>query len=88
MNSLRKRKEELPVRPTPRFDAKLSPAVLDFFESRGITADTLARNRVAQETLGDGTVAVAFPYHRRVVDTGLGLCSCVHTDVSSIGVVV
>ncbi|KAL4858725.1 Twinkle [Chlorella vulgaris] len=87
VNSLRKRKEELPVRPTPRFDAELSPAVLDFFESRGITADTLARNRVAQETLGDGTVAVAFPYHRRVVDAGLGLDSqLVNIKYRSLGV--
>ena len=49
---MRKRKEESPLRPTPSFDAELSPAVLDFFAARGIGAATLSRNRVAQETLG------------------------------------
>ena len=61
---MRKRKEESPLRPNPSFDAELSPAVLDFFAARGIGAATLARNRVAQETLGDGSTAIAFPYYR------------------------
>ena len=61
---MRKRKEESPQRPQPKFDAELSPAVRAFFEARGIGAATLARNRVAQETLADGSVAIAFPYYR------------------------
>ena len=66
MTAMRKRKEESPLRPTPSFDAELSPAVLDFFAARGTSAATLARNRVAQETLGDGSSAIAFPYYRWV----------------------
>ena len=66
MTAMRKRKEESPLRPTPSFDAELSPAVLDFFAARGIGAATLSRNRVAQETLGDGSTAIAFPYYRWV----------------------
>ncbi|EFN55118.1 hypothetical protein CHLNCDRAFT_31176, partial [Chlorella variabilis] len=46
------------------FDAELSPEVVNFFAGRGITAATLVRNRVAQETLADGSTAIAFPYYR------------------------
>lgn len=70
---MRKRKEESPQRPNPRFDAELSPEVLAFFEARGIGAATLARNRVAQETLADGSKAIAFPYYRQAA-CGCGLC--------------
>lgn len=61
---MRKRKEESPLRPNPKFDAELSPEVVNFFAGRGITAATLVRNRVAQETLADGSTAIAFPYYR------------------------
>lgn len=40
------------------------PQVVDFFAARGISGATLERNRVAQETLADGSTAIAFPYHR------------------------
>ena len=42
------------------------PQVEDFFATRGISATTLERNRVAQERVAaeGGTIANAFPYYR------------------------
>ena len=91
VSAMRKRVEEAPVRPTPKFDSELSQEVLvlcrlrcwgacvhvlnnvmptrwplqvlDFFAARGISRDTLLRNRVAQEAV-DGVPVIAFPYYR------------------------
>lgn len=47
-----------PNQPCPPWQA------LEFFAARGISAATLARNRVAQERVADGSTALAFPYFR------------------------
>lgn len=60
-----------PTGPAPSAppSSTLFPQVLEFFAARGISADTLARNRVAQEQVAaeGGSTAIAFPYYRCVM---------------------
>ena len=66
--SNRKRKEEPIVRPKPKFES-LTPEMITFFASRGITESTLQRNGISAETVwipgenSQGKV-IAFPYYR------------------------
>ena len=51
---------EAPVKPDCSRLRPLSPELLAYFAARGISAATLARNGVLQDSAG----AIAFPYHR------------------------
>ena len=51
------------MKPSPKLQP-LSQQLLGFFQSRGISAETLRRNQVQQERHGSGAPAIAFPYFR------------------------
>ncbi|KAK8969185.1 hypothetical protein KSP40_PGU015121 [Platanthera guangdongensis] len=42
----------------------LCPEIIEFFNSRGISAETLRRNAVMQRRLGNGEIVIAFTYRR------------------------
>ena len=66
----RRRRESAPVRPDYEpVDAALPPAMLKWWAARGISAETLRRNRVTLTRrffpqTGDERPAMAFPYYR------------------------
>ena len=68
--SSRRRKEEAPVRPAADLQP-LTSEMVDFFNERGISADTLARNKVSSQVVYDPALkrearVIAFPYYRSV----------------------